>query len=224
MKTLTSDEVVGLINASPKFAQMVKEAANPSQFNEQVPATMQGDGQPQPGTTYPPNSSPPGQGMPPTSMPPEEEYAAVPEGGAAESPEVMGPESPEAVGARAAQAFLGPVMEAAMAGDPSATDLVARAAGSVAGSVSEAYLRSMNQGAGMQAAGMPAEAAPPPVATPEQELADQIAGPAQAPAGPPVPPQNGEDVEAEENGEKKEEEKDENGQPKKKKPPFPPKK
>lgn len=227
MNTLTADDLAGLVKSSPKFAAMVKEAANPVMFNEAVPATqgaMPQDGTG--GTTYPPNSSPPGQ-QPPTSEPPpgEEGYAAVPE----EQPvEEAGLETPEAVGARAAQAFLGPIMEAAMSGDPSAQDIVARSAGNVAGSVSEAYLRSMHGGAGMQAAGMPPEGAPPAIATPEEEIANQIVGDQQPPPqAPQQPGENGEEDEAEGNGENG----GENGGKKppkndkdKKKPPFPPKK
>jgi len=211
---LTAEEIAGLASSSTKFASLLKEAVNPASFNENVPGAQGGNAGPNDGSTgYGPNNAPAGVVPPTGEQPgtPEQEYAAVPEEGAM-PPEQAGPDTPEAVGARAAQAFLGPVMEAAISGDPGAQDLVARAAGSVAGSVAESYSRSMQAGQG--AAGVPAM---PAVPTPEEDLATEIAGQPQQAAPPPQQPENGE------NGE--EEELDENGQPKKKKKnPFPPKK
>ncbi len=210
MKTLTSDELVGLINSSQKFANLMKIAANGNTgFNEDVPATM-GGAPGGAGSGYPPNSAPAGQVPPPVQ--PEEggEYAAVPEEEMGAEAAPQGPSSPEDFGVLAAQNFMAPFMEAAMAGDPNAQKMVAQAAGNIAGSVSESYMRAAAGAAPAGPAGAPMA---PAVPTPEEDLANQIAGDQQPPE---QPPQEGEE---EENG----------AQPKnsgngKKKPPFPPKK
>ena len=221
MSKLTAEEIAGLANASPAFSSLLKKAA--ATFNEDVPATQipPGGGDQSTGSGYPANAAPAGKVGPPAA-PEEDPYAAVPmEGEEAAPPEG---DTPEAVGARAAQAFLGPIMDGAMQGDPNAQNIVAQAAGSVAGSVADSYAKSQMAG-GAGGAGMPPEMAPPAVTTPEEDMANQIV---QEPAPAPVPPENGEaqPPAGGVNGEKDEEEEvDENGNPKKKKkPPFPPKK
>ena len=235
MSKLNAEEIVGLAQASPIFGDLMKTAVNgAASFNENVPATQTAQS---PGTGYPSNSEPAGvvppgaEGAAPQE---EEEYAAVPEEGA--PVEEAPADTPEAVGARAAQAFLGPIMDGAMQGDPNAQEIVAKAAGSVAGAVSAQYNKSM---AGSPAvAGKGAGMVPPPppvVTTPEEDMANQIVGDQQPaapvpPGGAPVPP-NGAQVPpgaasappAPGGPGGEEEELDENGQPKKKKPPFPPK-
>ena len=218
MDKLSSDDIVKLAMASPKFAAMIKAAAA---FNESVPGSQGGPVNPNDGATgYPSNSAPAGV-VPPAGgdKPPEEdEYAAVPQ----EEEVQAAPEqdTPEAVGARAAQAFLGPIMEGAMSGDVNAQEIVAKAAGSVAGAVAAQYSKSM---AGSPAVAGEAGAMPPAIATPEEDLANQIVS-EQAPVPAAAPGQSAPGQEDPNAPPPKGEEKDENGQPKKKKPPFPPKK
>lgn len=182
--SLTAEEISGLANASPKFAKLMKTAADMmANFNEDVPATQGGQGSNTPSASaYPSNTSPAGEqgGQPEVSTGDEEEYAAVPmeEEMMQEEPQM---ETPEDVGARAAQSFLGPIMDAAMQGDPAAQDIVSRAAGSVAGSVAEAYLKS-SQGAqgGMMPPGADMgqgmEQQPPAITSPEEDVANEIVG------------------------------------------------
>jgi len=231
MNKLSSDDVTKLAQASPKFASLIKAAANGAAFNESVPGSQGGAAGPNDSATgYPSNSAPAGV-VPPAggNKPPKEEYAAVPQEGEM-PPEAAPQDTPEAAGARAAQAFLGPIMEGAMSGDPNAQEIVAKAAGSVAGAVAAQYSKSMagspaiaGEGGAMGAGGAPI--APPVITTPEEDLANQIVG-EQAPVPAPVPgqaPGQAAPGKAPPNG--KEEEVDENGEPKKKKkPPFPPKK
>lgn len=134
-----------------------------------------------------------------------EEPAAMPMGGEEQM------EGPEAMGARAAQSFLGPdIMNAAMSGDTAAMDLIARTAGQVAGAVTEFAMRAPagngtmgggemgmdpnqmgaegEQGGMMAPGGQMGGAAPAPITTPEQDLANEIvppvaANPLQGPAG-----------------------------------------
>ena len=229
MNKLSSDDIFRLAKSSPIFAELIKSAANGAVFNESVPGSQGGAAGPNDGGTgYPSNTAPAGV-VPPAGgdkPPEEEEYAAVPqEAGAQVAPEQ---ETPEAVGARAAQAFLGPIMEGAMQGDPNAQDIVAKAAGNVAGAVAAQYSKSMagSPAVAGEAGAMPGAEpmAPPAITTPEEDLANQIVqapAPVQAPGQTPAP--GGQVPPKDENGE--EEELDENGQPiKKKKPPFPPKK
>lgn len=229
---LTSEEIVGLAQASPAFGNLIKIAINGANFNENVPATG-GAPDESGGSGYPSNNAPAGQVPPPTPPEEEEGYAAVP---AEEAPVEEPPaDTPEAVGARAAQTFLGPIMDGAMQGDPSAQDIVAKAAGSVAGAVAEAYSKSMAGSpavAGEVGAAAP-ELTPPVMTSPEEDMANQIVGEQQPPAPPaapgaPVPPAApGAPAATPVPGKKpegEEEELDENGQPKKKKSPFPPKK
>lgn len=214
---LNSEEIAGLAQASPVFGALLKEAAG-NTFNEDVPATQAPPGGGDGGTGYPANNAP--AGVVPPGQPQGEEYAAVPQEGEMPPEEAPAEDTPEAVGARAAQAFLGPIMDGAMQGDPNAQSIVAQAAGSVAGSVADSYAKSQSAGA---AGGMPGqEMAPPAMTSPEEDMANQIVQqpaapvPGQQPPGQ-QPPQEGEDTEGEE-------ELDENGKPKKKKnPPFPPK-
>lgn len=189
--SLTKEEIAGLANASPKFAKMMKVAAdNMSNFNEDVPATQSGNNPS--ASSYPSNSSPAGtnqneQGAQPEVSTGEEEYAAVPEEEGM-MPKESQMETPEDVGARAAQSFLGPIIDAAMQGDPSAQDIVSMAAGHVAGATAEAYLRS-SQGGGQQGGMMPGMEQgmeqgmqPPAITTPEEDLASEIVGNSQQPA------------------------------------------
>jgi hypothetical protein len=197
---LTKEEITGLANASPKFAQMMKIAAdNMSNFNEDVPATQNGNNPSS--SSYPSNSSPAGenqneQGAQPEVSTGEEEYAAVPEEEGMMPEKGMQADTPESVGARAAQAFLGPIMDAAMQGDPSAQDIVSRAAGHVAGSTAEAYLRSSQGGQqggmmpGMEQ-GMGQEMQPPAITSPEEDLANEIVGDSQQQAPQQQPAQEG---------------------------------
>lgn len=222
MSKLTADEISRLAIASPTFGAMLKVAAGgQANFNENVPATQTTSD----GSSYPPNSAPVGEAPPPQEeAPPQEgQYAAVPQ---EEAPVEEAPtqDTPEAVGARAAQAFLGPIMDQALTGDPASQDIVAKAAGSVAGSVAAEYSKSMGNspaiaGEAQQGAPMAQQPPPPPaVTTPEEDMANQIAGEQSAPPPPGAPPPQ--QQQGDEGGE---EEVDENGKPKKKSP-FPPKK
>ena len=181
-----------LAEEDPKFKESLllisKHAADETQFNENVPATGGEENGPMPqvGAGSPAPVAP--GAVPPGGMPPE----AAPAGG-----------DPAAQGAAAAQAFLGPVFEAAQQGDPNAVNIIAKASGEVAKGVAAAA----TEGAAMApgAAMVPAEeqvadqiippAAPAPVtapavdpaAAPIDPAAVPVAAPAAAPAAAPVP-------------------------------------
>jgi hypothetical protein len=179
-----------------KLATLVKTATSDDegdQFDEKVP--VQEDENTDKGEK-PVKNAQPGQ-QPPQEAPVEPVVE-----------EPMPQEGPEAFGARAAQAFIGPeVFQAAAQGDQAAIDIVARTAGQIAASTAQAAATAMStpapggevvegaEGAeGAPAAPVaapgaaPEAAAAPVVATPEEEVANQIvAEPAQATPSPQAP-------------------------------------
>jgi len=181
-----------------KLASLVKTADDKGdQFNEQIPSqeeeTENGE--------KPVINKQEGQQ-------PEGEAQVEPEGEVVEEP--MPEETPEDYGARAAQAFLGPdVFNAAMQGDQMAIDLIARTAGQIAATVSQNAANEMANGANGEAApvtegevdeyGNPIngeaqpvgeELAAPAVATPEEEIANQIVAEPVPTGAPPNGPVN----------------------------------
>ena len=189
MQRLTSEDIIKLAAVSDKardyFINMAKLAAghSSSEFDETTPAanTEQLDADKANMKEQEQQQQPTDQA---TAVPATEEAPMA----------VAAPEGPEAIGARAAQAFLGPeIMQAAMSGDPMAQDLVSRTAGQVAGSVTESAMRGAAAPAGGEMVpgqeGMdPGMAAQPAVTSPEEDLANEIIPPVQAPAAAPVGP------------------------------------
>ena len=213
---LTADDLIKIAASSPKGREFVLHLAkvaagdSSSEFNETVPAMnteqLEADKASLP-------SQGPGNKQNPQQQPPPEEVPVEGEMPMEAAPDTSG--SPEEIGARAAQSFIGvEIMQAAMSGDPAAQDLMARAAGQVAGAVAEAVARSAGMG-GAQAGGMPSEDGVPPgggmpieggvapgmapgmaprmapgmapaIATPEEELANEIVPPVAAPAAVPA--------------------------------------
>jgi len=198
---LSFEDLVKLAAKSPKAKQtllsMLKFANNSNtEFDEKVPSMEEENGNHKNGTGK--------EGEPPAEQnggqAPAQQAAPV-------AAPAAQPEGPEMAGARAAHGFLGPdVMQAAMAGDPAAADLVARTAGQIAGAVSESILRSTPDASMMGTAGVPAQggmpgqgavgpgaqavpAVPGAPATPEQDLANEIVPPPQAVAPAPAPTQ-----------------------------------
>jgi len=184
MEQLTLKDIEKLAAASPRFAQMIKCAATGGtyEFNEDVPASAVSGASTPMSSSYAPNNQPAGQ-VPQygnEEVPPEDEYAAVPEEEGAAMQEEMPQDSPEAAGARAAQAFMGPIFDAAMAGDPAAMELIAKAAGNVAGSVSKSYNESAQMGGQMMGDGGQmmddGSQQAPTITSPEEDLANDIVG------------------------------------------------
>lgn len=181
MKKFNKKEMSALVQAVEKLA-----SDSSTEFNETVPAANTEQLEAQQAANAEQSVAPTGARAIPAQVPvqehvPEEEYVEAP------------PEGPEAIGARAAQSFLGPeIMQAATAGDPAAADLVARTAGQVAGAVTEAVARSGGGAAPMEGEvpneeGLAPEMAPA-IATPEEDLANEIV-PATQPAAMPAPGQ-----------------------------------
>jgi len=191
---VTSEEIARLAKASPKFSEMIKKAER-GIFDENVPGTQApSDPNAPSGGMYPMNSAAPQgqQKLPPPEE--EEDFAAVP-GEEMMQEEPMAEETPEDVGARVAQSFMAPFFDAAMAGDPNAQQMIARAAGHIASSAAESYA---NAGAMPQDGSMPPDGsipggemqAPAPM-SPEEEIANSIVAP-QAPAAAPMGEEGGE--------------------------------
>ena len=221
MNKLTADDLIKLAKSSPKARDFVLHLAkvasgdSSSEFNESVPAMnteqLEAD------KASLPSQTPGKPNQPPVAEP------AVPPMEQAPVEAAPAPEGPEAIGARAAQSFIGPeIMQAAVSGDPAAQDLISRTAGQVAGAVTEMLTRAGASQGNMAPAegpvpaegGIPAEGGgtpmaggmAPAIATPEEDLANEIIPPVapvasvapvapgmpagQAPASPasPVPP------------------------------------
>jgi len=189
---LSSEDIIKLAQSSEKaknyILHLAKVAAGESEFDETPPAMnteqLESD-----------KAATPSEGP----QKPVQEPAAVPTEEAPVESEPV-PEGPEAIGARAAQNFIGPeIMQAAVSGDPMAQDLVARTAGQVAGAVAEAASRSSAnmppaggegsvESAPMAPAGAEQTPMAPAIATPEEDLANEIIPPQNAqPATPPQP-------------------------------------
>ena len=194
MEKLSQLDIVRLGMASPKAAALIKMAQKDAGFDENV----QGNQPPQDPSQLQAGQYPSNQAAPQkqAAVPPEDEYAAIPEEDGMMQGEAM-QETPEDVGARAAQSFMAPFFDSAMAGDPNAQQMVARAAGQIASSAAESYAnagaqQSMSQGIDGE---LPQDQmGPPAIASPEEDLANSIVQDTQkAP-----PPPNGQEEAPEE--------------------------
>lgn len=204
MKPLTGEEITKFAGASSKFRDLLLKVAEDESagFNEAPP--VNDDEEDKNGEKPKKKEAAPSEKVPP--VPPE----AIPPGAV---PAPAGAGTPEEMGARAAQAFIGAeTMQAALTGDPGAQEIIARTAGHIAGSVTEAATRTMSAGGEAPLEGaMPPEgeippegvagaaavpAAPPgqavpapvPAQTPEGVVADDIIPPQNAPAPTPAQP------------------------------------
>lgn len=181
METLSVEDIMKLASKSSKARDLIlglaKTAANDSgtEFNEDSPSMNEDES----GSEESNKEEKKVEEQAPVEQPVAEAPVAVPN--AAPAP-TMGPED---IGAKAAQSFLGPdVMQAAMAGDPNAANIVARTAGHVAGAVAEA---AANAGAGAPDPAM--DPAMDPAAQGMEVPGDPAAMPAEgAPVDPNAPP------------------------------------